>query len=727
MTTTLLNQPIFINTAIDLADGYAIKAGAVLPAGVQRRFSIEAYDGGLLPVSGFEHQVVVDLSGLEIPGSIAILIDHQRSVQATLGQTDDITNTGTSLRMVGPITAKSPLALNVLAQSDAGQIWQASIGCLVNQTQDIAPGQVVAVNGRQFTGPCIVARRSVLRETSVLPVGADSSTSVNLAAAAARLMKGATAMSFEEWVASLGVDPAALTEENKGALTKAYDAMMNPAPQPPAPDPAINAAAPTPPPHAPAAPVPPVNPQALAAQHADMLTAAMRKAAADEQGRQAQLATLCVGQPKILQAAIAQGWDPLRTENEVLKEQAKTRQAPGNRRPSTDLQPRIIEAAICMARKIKGHEKQYTDQELQTAHTQFRGGIGLQQILLQAACDNGYQCRAGDKIGMGNIREVLMYALPGRRELQAAFSTVSLPGIFSNIANKELLQGYEEEDQTWKEIAAIKSVSDFKTVTSYRMLDNMQYEALGPAGEIKHGTLGQESYTRTASTYAKMFALTRTDIINDDLGAFDTLRTRLGSGAAQKLNRLFWTTFLANSSFFTAGRGNYITGATTTLLQDGVGLELGIVAFDALRTPAADGSKIPGQSVSGSAEILLHPPELQFSAERLYQSTTVNTGGSSSSLNSPNANIHANKYKPVKSKFLSDSSITNNSSTGWYLLRAPRLLPAIVVSFLNGQEQPTVESAEADFDTLGIQFRGYHDFGVDFAEYLCGIKSKGAA
>jgi hypothetical protein len=35
-----------------------------------------------------------------------------------------------------------------------------------------------------------------------------------------------------------------------------------------------------------------------------------------------------------------------------------------------------------------------------------------------------------------------------------------------------------------------------------------------------------------------------------------------------------------------------------------------------------------------------------------------------------------------------------------------------------GNETPTVESADADFDTLGVQFRGYHDFGCDQAEYL---------
>lgn len=33
------------------------------------------------------------------------------------------------------------------------------------------------------------------------------------------------------------------------------------------------------------------------------------------------------------------------------------------------------------------------------------------------------------------------------------------------------------------------------------------------------------------------------------------------------------------------------------------------------------------------------------------------------------------------------------------------------MAFLNGQESPTIETAEADVNVLGIQLRGYHDFG----------------
>ncbi|VTS01580.1 Uncharacterized protein OS=Isosphaera pallida (strain ATCC 43644 / DSM 9630 / IS1B) GN=Isop_2434 PE=4 SV=1 [Gemmata massiliana] len=304
-----------------------------------------------------------------------------------------------------------------------------------------------------------------------------------------------------------------------------------------------------------------------------------------------------------------------------------------------------------------------------------------------------------------------------------------MSGILGNVANKELLSGYVEEDMTWKEIAAVKSVSNFQQVTSYRMLDDMEYEELGPDGKIKHGTAGQESYTRQAKTYAKMFALTRTDIVNDDLGAFDDLRTRLGRGSSKKFNKIFWAKFINNGSFFTAGRTNYISGATTNLGTDGVGLGLAVQAFRKMKSPTADGTKAVnadtqnpvGSAPGGRPEILLVPPELEGNAEVIYRNQNLGAVANAS------ANIYQNKYRPVVAWQLSDPGYTGYSTTAWHLLNNPAYLAAMVVSFLNGNMSPTVESADADFDELGVRFRGYHDFGCDQAEYLAGVKSKGAA
>ena len=136
-----------------------------------------------------------------------------------------------------------------------------------------------------------------------------------------------------------------------------------------------------------------------------------------------------------------------------------------------------------------------------------------------------------------------------------------------------------------------------------------------------------------------------------------------------------------------------------------------------MRSPSADGSK----KLNARPEILLVPPELESIAETLYRNTNLGQVANSS------ANIYANKYRPVVCAWLSDSAFTGYSTTAWYLFQNPAVMAPMCVSFLNGSQTPTVESADADFDQLGVQFRGYHDFGCDQAEYLAGIKSKGAA
>jgi hypothetical protein len=116
---------------------------------------------------------------------------------------------------------------------------------------------------------------------------------------------------------------------------------------------------------------------------------------------------------------------------------------------------------------------------------------------------------------------------------------------------------------------------------------------------------------------------------------------------------------------------------------------------------------------------LLHPPELKTIADTLYTATNI------SAVKTSDANVHANKYRPVSVPQLSESTFTGYSATAWYLFGA--WLKPMTVSFLNGNQTPIVETADADFNTLGVQMRGYHDFGCDQAEYLSGVKSKGAA
>jgi signal peptide peptidase SppA len=479
----------------------------------------------------------------------------------------------------------------------------------------------------------------------------------------------------------------------------------------------------------------------------DAQLALSRQAAAAELLRQQKIADVCGANRTLAAKAIGENWSVEKAELQAMKESlangVRATGGPnivtgvGRHRPgAVELIPGVsvneaLEASVLMTLgRGSACEKQFRPDVLQLARENFPA-IGLQQLLLMAAAENGYASHPGQRIsGSGQLRDVLRAAFGGGADRRAeGFSTVSLTTILGNIANKELLAGYVEEDMSWKEIAAVKSVSNFYQVTAVRMLDDMEYAEVGPTGEIKHATVGQETYTRQAKTYARMFALTRTHIINDDLGAFGDMRTRIGRGAAKKFNKVFWTAFTNNSSFFTAARTNYTTGATTNLATDGVGLGLAVLAFRKMTTPTGDGTKHVnaatqnpvGGNPGGRPEILLVPPELEGPAEVLYRNQNLGM------VSGASANIYANKYRPVVAWQLSDSSYTGFSTTAWYLLNSPGFLPTMVASFLNGNMAPTVDSADADFDQLGVQFRGYHDFGCDQAEYLGGLKSKGAA
>jgi hypothetical protein len=313
---------------------------------------------------------------------------------------------------------------------------------------------------------------------------------------------------------------------------------------------------------------------------------------------------------------------------------------------------------------------------------------------LEAAWANGYTGR-----NFRDSRAVLQSAFG--QSLEAEFSTVDIGGILSNVANKFLLEGFFSVERTWRNICAVRNVNDFKTVTSYRLVGKDQYELVAPTGEIKHGTLGEEKYTNKADTYGLMLSIDRRDIINDDLGAITTVPQKLGRGSGLKINDIFWSKFLANSLFFTAGNTNYLAGATTVASIDGL---------TAAEQAFMDQVDTDGKPVGVMPAIMLVPTALSAIASQLYRSlelrdTTANT-------KFPVANPHQGKFRVEVSRYLANSQYTGNSAKAWYLLAEPSDLPVIEVAFVNGQESPTIESAQEDFNVLGVQMRGYHYFGL---------------
>lgn len=297
--------------------------------------------------------------------------------------------------------------------------------------------------------------------------------------------------------------------------------------------------------------------------------------------------------------------------------------------------------------------------------------------------------------------------------IRAGFSTNTIPGILSNVANKISTEAYRAAPSVARMVARKLTANDFKDHTGYRLTADATFDEVGSAGEITHGSLGESSFTFKVATHARMFGLTRQDIINDDLGKFEEVPRLLGRGAAIKLEQLFWTLVLANtSSFFHGDNGN--------LIDDPLSITGLSAAVESLRK-LVDGN---GDPISITPKYLVCPPELEAVADQLFASTNVVYGGDTAV---PDSNPFKGKYQPQVSPYLSNVNYTGNSATGWYLFGDPGDVAAFGIAYLDGQENPTIEQADADFNTLGIQFRGFLDMGVCQIDKCGAVKSSGDA
>jgi len=273
-------------------------------------------------------------------------------------------------------------------------------------------------------------------------------------------------------------------------------------------------------------------------------------------------------------------------------------------------------------------------------------------------------------------------------------------------------------DDTWKKIVKIASCSNFQEHTRYRMNGMFKFEKVGPDGEIKHGQIGEQQFSQRLDTHGIMFSLTRQMIIDDDLGAFTDIPRGIGVGAAEAINDAVWNCILANRPqkdtipFFDNGHKNLMTGTNAKLSIDG--LTQAEIKF-------AEQERVPGRPLGIPAKILLVPITLKVAAELLMKSLTVNES-TDPNVPKPVNNPHAGKFEMVSTPYLSSAAFTGSSATAWYLFADPLRLPALEVAFLGGQDRPTVERADADFNNLGIQFRGYIDFGVKEQDWRGALK-----
>ncbi len=470
-----------------------------------RKFSMTAYTGGAMRLGGWPYPVVVDLAGMRVTRkSRPILKDHDRG--SIVGHTDDIAITDKSLEVAGVISGVGATAQEVIATSENGFPWQASLGASADKVVFIPEGKTANANGREFKGPVYVARKSTLGEVSFVALGADDDTEARVAAG-----------NYAE-----GDDPGD-TDEDTDDL-EPVNASLNMSTKP-----------------------------KTQSKPANSPVAEMRAEAARESRRIAGIRKVCDNKHASIEAdAIEQGWSVTKTELTVLRSERPKAPESGTSKPGFTRE--VLEAAACLSVGIdeKTLLASYGERTLNQADPMRH--IGLKELVAECARMEGIDVPRVFGDGTATIR--------------AGFSTMSLPSILENVMNKTLLAAYTNTPIAAFDLCSVGTVSDFKEVSRYRLLGTGGFEQVAPDGELKHGKLSEQKYSNKADTYGQILMLTRQDIINDDLSAFMDIPRQMGRSGAESIDDLFFTLLLKNAGFFTGGNGNLLSGTDTKFGPD---------------------------------------------------------------------------------------------------------------------------------------------------------------
>ena len=675
-----------------------------------------AYSGGKMNLPGWRHPVVVDLAGMEIPESVPLLTNHENKTDSRIGLISAAVRNN-ALEITGEIVSDSRDAADIIAQGKAGADWQLSIGADVKECELVKGSR--EVNGQEVEGPFYHIKKSTLREVSVVAVGADAHTNMKVNAKFNLVNQEGETMnnkSETKSVSAVNAPNDAVSPEKKpdpeqkpgNPANKAGEPANKPGEPEKKPDNAEKK-----PGQAAAEATPPAI-QASAGDVAATAREAAQNAVKAERERISAIQAICDGEyPEIEREAIAGGWTPEVVTKKVL-ETIRAERPAANVNISVKTAPeggelrKTIEAAMCLRVGVSADqlEKSYGARTVEAGMAEM--DMPLKQLLIECMKLDGIPYSRGFD----------------NETIRAAFSSVSLPGILSNVANKKLLQSYEAQPIIAMKLCSTGDLNDFKENDRFRLTDVGDLLPIAADGEIKDGGLIEESAKNQLDTYGKKFCLTRKMIINDDLGAFMKVPTAMGNRAARLIDQLFFSRLLSNpaqadgKALFSTNHKNLLSGASSALSSDS--LKKAIQLF-------LDQVDADGQPISVEPKYLLVPTALKHLAIELTQGATLIMSGTDNAVR-PALNVLSDEnLQVISSPYLGNSAYEGSSQTGWYLFGDPKTVDTWEIGFLKGKRTPTVERGETDFNTLGLWFRVYFDLGVREQDHRGMVKANGAA
>ncbi|WP_223509663.1 ClpP-like prohead protease/major capsid protein fusion protein [Rahnella sp. GSA61A] len=346
-------------------------------------------------------------------------------------------------------------------------------------------------------------------------------------------------------------------------------------------------------------------------------------------------------------------------------------------------------------------------------------GDGIRQALMARA---GYEDRQNDNVYNGmTLREYARMSLTERGVGVAAYNPMQMVGLamthttsdFGNIlldvANKSLLQGWEESQETFEAWTKKGQLSDFKTAHRVGLGGFPSLRKVREGAEYKYVTTTDNSETIALATYGEIFSITRQAIINDDLNQLTDVPMKMGRAAKATIGDLVYAVLTSNpklsdgKALFSSDHKNLATGAI-----DVTNLDAGRQLMRVQKEPTT------GRTLNIRPAFLLVPTALETVANQTIKSASVK-----------GADVNAGIINPIQNfaTVIGEPRLDDNSAKSWYLAAAQGM-DTIEVAYLNGVELPYIDQQEG-FSSDGIATKVRIDAGVAPLDYRGLVKSSG--
>jgi ATP-dependent protease ClpP protease subunit len=294
-------------------------------------------------------------------------------------------------------------------------------------------------------------------------------------------------------------------------------------------------------------------------------------------------------------------------------------------------------------------------------------------------------------------------------------STSDFVNILANVANKSMLKGFEEAEETFEAWTGKGTLPDFKPQRRVDLNLFSSLKQVQEGAEYEQGTIGDRGETVQLAKYGRTFHITWEAMINDDMDVLSKIPSRMGRAAKRTIGDLVYAILTSNpnmsdgTALFHATHGNLATGGGSALSESS--LDTGRVAMAK--------QKDPDSKASGGLNIrpkyLIVPVALEGTARLLMNSRTA--------IAQSNPAV-ASKVTGL-AEVVSDARLDTASATAWYLSSAPQAHDTIEVDYLDGQEQPEMFEDES-FNIDGVSYKVRLCAGVKALDFRPLYKGVGA-